>query len=217
MMTDKEREVAAELANKLQLIEDLAVLWITPHTLTDEQLYKVYKKIGEVKNKHDNRSVIFVNSVFGKITRHKGVDTRQIIPQLGNIFELSLLVYSEPHEEREGHKNHPNLIGYHNYLSKIEVNGSKYYVRLTVQEERTLQKNRTPHQLHSTFISDVAMYSIDVQKNAYNLTKDVGEHSAASFPRLLTGASADRTYFDAKLQHFFEKAREAKEKLSTSV
>jgi len=203
MMTAKEREVAAELACKLQLIEDLVAIWIKPHDLTDEQLFEAYKKIGEVLNKNDNRYVSFVNSAYDKITYHKGVDTKKIIPQLKEIFENAVPVYSESEIVREGHKEHGNFTGYNNYLGKASIDEKEYYVRFTAQELKPSRKQGEKvgkSQLHNTAISDVELYE----------KSDVSVTTALS-----TAATSTSTAFvDTKLQQFFEKAREAKEKIN---
>ncbi|MDR0618897.1 MAG: hypothetical protein LBG17_03240 [Bacteroidales bacterium] len=191
-----------DIANKLKMIEDLVATNVLPHNLTDEQLFEAYKNIGEVQNKNDKRNVRFVNAIYGKLIRHKGIDTKKIIPQFKEVFENAIPVYSESRVLREGHKEHNNFIGYHNYLGKIEIGGAEYYVRFTTQEEKTNSKNYNPNQLHSTFISDVELY-----KN---------EKTATSFPGLLTGAS-DSGISDAKLQQFFEKARKARENSSKVI
>jgi hypothetical protein len=189
-----------ELANKLQLIEDLAATNILAHNLTDEQLFEAYKNIGEVRNKKDNRNVKFVNSTYGKIIRHKGVDTKKIVPQLKEVFEHAVPIYSE--DVKEEHKEHKNFVGYHNYLGKIRLGGKGYYVRFTTQEEKTSSKEYNPNQLHSTFISDIELYE--------------NENADTSFPRLLTGASV-AGISDAKLQQFFRQAIEAREASSKVV
>jgi N12 class adenine-specific DNA methylase len=192
-----------ELANKLTLIENLKTIVAKPNTLSEDELFESYKKLGNGKNRFDNREVRFVNSTFGKIIRHKGIDTKQIITQLKDIFDNSVPIYFEAEHSKEGHKKHPNFIGYHNYVGKITLERKEYYVRFTVQEEKTRSKNYNPNQLHSTFISNVEFYK---------------KESTLSYPRLLTGAKKgtsfnDVSITDAKLQQFFESAKETQKKL----
>ncbi|MDR0603930.1 MAG: N-6 DNA methylase, partial [Bacteroidales bacterium] len=195
-----------ELANKLQLIEGLAATGIVQHSLTDEQLLETYKKIGEAQNKNDNRNVAFVNTAFDKIIRHRGVDTKKIIPQLKEVFENAVPVYSESEIVKEGHKEHNNFTGYHNYLGKVRIDGKEYYVRFTAQE-LTPSKKRDEKvgklQLHNTAISDVRIY----EKSDLPVTTEdysIGNDNKAAF-------------MDAKLQHFFELAREIQKKLPNVI
>ncbi|MDR3118284.1 MAG: hypothetical protein LBU44_02515, partial [Mediterranea sp.] len=218
-----------QLANKLQSIEDLAAIGIKPHNLSNEQLYEAYKNLGDGKNKYDNREVRFVNDTYGKITRNKGLDVKQIIPQLKDVFNHSVPIYSEQEQQRDGHKPHNNFVGYHNYLGKIEIDGKDYYVRFTVQEvnakPQTIKRGFVPNELHSTFVSDVEIYKNSaiapvpsglltrprqpqsgITKTANNLT------DAAT-----NGAKDVSGVIDTKLQQFFEKAREARENSSKAL
>ena len=117
-----------------------------------------YAALGEVENALDERKVRFVNSTLGKILRHKGYPTERIVHQLGDIFAKSVPIGFSAEEKREGHKEHRNFVGYHNYVGKISDDSGEYYVRFTVQEERTRSKGYNPNAVHSTFVSDVELY-----------------------------------------------------------
>ena len=57
-------------------------------------------------------------------------------------------------------------MGYHHYLGKINSEEGEYDVRFTVQQIKTNPSKRKkegfiPNQLHSTFVSDVEIYSTD--------------------------------------------------------
>jgi hypothetical protein len=201
-----------ELAAKLQLIEDLAATGIKPGNYTREQLQQIYRDIPNGENKLDNRAVSFSHSIFGKMYRNENSLFGKIVPQLKDVFDNSIPIYSEQEQEKEGHKSHPNLEGYHNYLGKVTVEGKEYYVRFTVQEQKIVnkdakQKEGTPNQMHNAFVSEVELYDIDAKnKTANNLT------DAAT-----NGAKDVSGITDAKLQHFFEKAREAENNSSKVV
>ncbi|MDR0413401.1 MAG: hypothetical protein LBH61_06350, partial [Dysgonamonadaceae bacterium] len=198
-----------EVANKLALIEDMAATEIKPHSLTGGQLFEVYKSLANGKNKFDNREVRFVNNTFGKIIRHRGVDSRQLIPLLKDVFDNSVPLYSEAEQVKEGHKKHTNFKGYSHYLGKITLNKKEYYVRFTVQEldakPKTLRDGFVPDEMHSTFISDVDIYEkpIDTPVNSQIISRATTE-PVNGLP-------------DAKLQQFFENAREARENSSKVV
>lgn len=121
-----------ELANKLRMIKNLTPLTVKGKVLSNDEAEAICNSLPNGKNKLDNRETRFVHSTFGKIIRHKGFDIRQIIPQLKEIFDNSVPILSEAEQIKEGHKQHPNLKGYHHYLGKISFYGQEYYVRFTV-------------------------------------------------------------------------------------
>lgn len=196
-----------ELANKLRMIRNAVVTKINKHNYTDEQLETVYSNLESKGNVFDGRVVDFVNSTYGKIIKHKGVPTSLIIPQLAEIYDAAIPIYFENEEEKEGHKKHPNFVGYHNYLGKIDIDGKQYYVRLTVQEINTNPSKKkaegfTPYQFHSSYISDIELY----EKTAVPI-KTPGTYQAIG----ISGKA------DAKLQQFFESATEAEKNSSKIV
>lgn len=193
-----------ETVNKLDLIENENPISVKSNNFSETQIKEIYQSLGEGENKFDNRKVRFVNATLGKILNHKGFDTKQIIPQLKQIFDNSVPIISEAEIEREGHKKHPNFKGYHQYIGKTNINGKEMYVRFTVQEVKTRNKNYIPNELHSTFISDIEIYNAN--------------DSGLPTPRLLTGRLAStNSVIDTKLQQFFEKAKNAKENASKVV
>ena len=197
-----------EVANKLGLIENEKPISVTPNNFSENQIKEIYQSLGEGENKFDNRKVRFVNETLGKLLRHKGSDSKQIIPQLKQIFNNSVPIISESEIEKEGHKSHPNFKGYHQYLGKIIIDGKENYVRFTIQEKRakpeTLKKGFNPNEVHSTFISDVEIY------NADSIPVNTGITSPATY-------EAPISITDTKLQQFFESARTAKENASKVV
>ncbi|MDR2410134.1 MAG: hypothetical protein LBE13_18775, partial [Bacteroidales bacterium] len=196
-----------ELANKLQMIEDLATIGIVPHSYDIKELEQIYNNTQNVGNKYDNRKVSFSHSVFGKMRRF-GTDGNfaKIVPQLKDIFDNSVPIYSEQEQIKDGHKQHPNLVGYHNYLGKVNIEGKDYYVRFTVQEHRTTEEKkeaRIPNELHNTFVSDVEIYNAaKTEITGLGTTEQV---------------TVSGIKIDAKLQQFFETAREARDNSSKVV
>ncbi len=180
----------------LQQINALTPVHIKPITLTKEQLKIIYNALPNGKNIIDNREIRFVHSTLGKILRHKGFHTALIIPYLKDIFDNAIFLYSEVEREQAGnHKKHPNIKGYHNYLGKIQIDNEEYFVRFTIQEEKTKKPHHTPNMLHSTYVS-----SIQTINAASNL----------SDPRLLTGVklAANGTNLDLRLIHFLQKVKD---------
>ena len=125
---------------------------------------EIYVNLENGKNELDGSVVRFVHSTLGKILRHKGYDSRWIIPQIKEIFDKSIPLGFQKERlqaaQNDGtvHKAHPNFVGYHNYLGKIKGEDGEHFVRFTVQEEKTRKKDYIAKQLHSTFISAVSKY-----------------------------------------------------------
>ena len=95
------------------------------------------------------------------------------------------------------HKKHPNFKGYHHYLGKIIWSQREYYVRFTLQEIKTRRKDIISNQLHSTYVSDIEIYSTDNRVNTGNTPAT---------------AKVDAINTDAKLVAFFEKAKKQEKK-----
>jgi hypothetical protein len=200
-----------EAAAKLQMIEDLAMIRIEPHQYNREQLEKIYKDTQNGKNKFDGKIVDFSHNVFGKMYRNENSMLGKVVPKLNAVFESFIPIYFEIEREREGHKEHPNLVGYHNYLGKAKIDEKDYYVRFTVQEQKIVNKEAviksgTPNQLHNSFVSDVNFYEVGNKRTGSILT-DAATNGAKSTTRIM----------DAKLQQFFEKTKFAKQNSSKIV
>ena len=198
-----------ELAGKMKIIEEAKTITVSKHSLGDKELEQAYQSLPNGVNKYDGRNTEFINNTYGKIIKHKGVPTSLIVPQLKEIYDASVPIFSESEEKKEGHKEHPNFVGYHHYLAKIDIDGKPYYVRLTVQELKTNPSKKkadgfTPNQFHSSFISDVELY----ENTAGTPIKTPGTSPAMG---VSSGIS------DAKLQQFFESAKDAEENCSKVV
>ena len=118
----------------------------------------------------------------------------QIIPQLDKILEQSVLAYSEADnlggtKRPDGtiHKEHKNVASFDNYVGKVTIGGSDYYVRITVQNNKS-GENGT----HSFFVTSVEIYKNPAQGQTIPLT--------------LRGTTNSNGIIDAKLQQFFDYA-----------
>ena len=194
-----------EKAYKLELIENLHPIGVDNKGLSRERAEEEYKKIGTSKtNRYDNRRIEFVNNAFGKIARHKNSALiLDIIPQLNDLFESAIPIYFE--EEREPLKS-TNIVGSHNYLGKVRVNDEDYYVRITAQELTPSWKQNEKQgksNFHNMAVSDIAIY-------------DESGSSVTAKDYSIDNDNRNR-FVDAKLQHFFETAREARENSSKVV
>ena len=167
-----------------------------------------YRGLPNGENKYDGSVVRFPMSTFGKIIRHKGYDTKAIIPQLKEIFDNSVLLNFE--EERtqtnrpDGsvHKKHDNFKGYHNYLGKFNDGASDYFVRFTVQEQKTRKTDYIAKELHSTYISEIEIYKAD---------------KSVSGPKIITRVERETVSSDNKLLQILAKIKSDAEKSSKIV
>ena|GEM_PF-2244612 len=192
-----------EKAAVAKAIESLSTVKVVSHDYSKSDLKAIYKQIGSVLK--DGRMVLFGHRAFGKNYKEGGLFAK-IIPQIDEIFKGSILAYEQEDNlagtiRRDGtvHKEHRNISKYSNYVGKCSIDGKTYYVRFTVQEEKTTGGN-----VHSTFVTNVELY---------NNTANV-----ASAPTIKRGGRSDTdSITDAKLQNFFESAREAGENSSKIV
>lgn len=183
---DWEKDARASMIMKLPAI---SLDKMTP--LTKKQAEAVVMKLEKGENKYDGRKTTWVISSIGKIIGHKGFDNSLLIPKLKEVYDNSIYLMSEPEIRKDGHKEHNNFVGYHHYVGKITFDGTEYYVRLTLQEVKTRKKDFIPNQLHSTFVSDIEIYSTNNRVNTGNTPAT---------------ANVDAKYVDAKLEQFFENA-----------
>ena len=171
-------------------IEKLNAINIKRNNKSKEDLYKIYQNLDDANV--DGKNIKFFNSAFKKIYKDGGLFA-QIIPDLKNILENSVLAYSEPDNlggmvRKDGteHKYHPNISAHHNYVSKVSIEGKEYYVRTTVTE----QKGSTG--THSFMVSDVSLYG--------------NSATSLSLPITTRARGTDNGIVDAKLQEFFDYA-----------
>lgn len=155
---------------------------ISNDTTTKEKAKEVYKNIGTVTNSQTGDNVQFVNSVFGKIARHKEYDPR-LIGQLATLFENATFLFDEkadfetPRFDGTKHKNKNNVVSFSNYGAKIRIDGEEYIVRYSVQNMRNKKGAIGGRQFHSQQLS-----SIKIISDPTNLTASLmrGEEGIAS-------------------------------------
>lgn len=166
-----------------------------------EELRLVYQNL-ECAEK-DGRKIEFFNSAFKKIYKEGGLFA-QVIPHLKEILESSILAYSGPDSyggqvrpDGTTHREHPSVEEFANYVGKIKIDDRVYYIRSTVQCQ-TGQIGT-----HSFFVTDVDVYEQPADGLSY-----------LNFP---SGESDHKRIVDAKLQHFFERAKKSSGKVLFSV
>ena len=144
--------------NNVQGIEPLAV---AAGLVSDEEAKSIYEKIGNSKpNMYDGIRAVFVMNALQKVQGHKNAALiNRCVPILNDLFEGAVPIYVE--RERNPKKSN-NIVGFHNYLSKVTQDGDNYYVRFTVQElkpSQILKEKKGKTELHNIAVSDIQVYS----------------------------------------------------------
>ncbi|MBA3632045.1 MAG: hypothetical protein H0W58_04420 [Acidobacteria bacterium] len=190
-----------ELAAKYNLIQAFKTIKITRKAISKDAAKALYKNLPKAVNKYDRRQIKFVAAAFDKISGHKErFLLLRLAPQLNSITEEAIPISFE--SEREPDKSN-NIVGFHNYLAKVNLDGKDYYLRITAQELKTGQK-KIPRsdELHSAFISDVEIV-------------EAGIESVSS--AIIAAATETQTGFDKILANFLRDAKSANEKVSKVV
>ena len=124
-----------------------------------DALKALFRSFGEVLNLSDGRRVRFPGKSVGKMIGQCGVDLRSIAPVFNVLFANSVLAWSEPELPIPGHKVHPDVMAYHQYVAKFNWSGCAYFVRFTVRESRSTPKSR--NDVHAATISRVSLYKME--------------------------------------------------------
>ncbi|MDR1277415.1 MAG: hypothetical protein LBK02_01545, partial [Treponema sp.] len=148
------------------------------------------EKFGLLENIHDERIAEFPIGSIGKIINNKGFDVSRIIDDLPKLYKESLLAWSEPEIKKEGHKFHPNISEYHQYVNKFTDGTDEYFIRFTITETKAKTKSARKNLIHSTAISDVSIY-----KNGDDSQRIRG---------INPGEAKTSPFIDLKLQQFFD-------------
>ena len=179
-----------EAKRRADAIEGLTPINVTRNSKSKEELSEDYKNLPSVEK--DGRVIEFYNSAFKKIYKEGGLFA-QVVPQLDEILNQSILAYSEADNlggtmRPDGtiHKAHPNVDAFDNYVGKVEFDGKEYYVRTTVKRQEGEAGT------HSFFVTEVAVY----EKSANGLSE----------PNFPSGESDHQRIIDTKLQQFFDYA-----------
>lgn len=181
----------SEAKRRADEIKALPPIEIEGNTKTKEELREDYENLPDVKKK--GKIIQFYHSAFKKIYKQGGLFA-QIIPQLDKILEQSVLAYLGK-DNRGGvvrpdgtiHKTHQNVVSFDNFVSKVSIGGTEYFVRITVQQNKS-GENGT----HSFFVSNVELYKNPTESRTIPITS----RGTTDFDRII----------DAKLQKFFDYA-----------
>jgi hypothetical protein len=146
-------------------------------------------------------SVIFPGGIAGKLRGLLSIRRANLISDVRNIFENSQYGYStnyiisEDRADGSKHKTHTNIEAYHHFINKVNVNGTPYYVRFTVQE----LKNKG--QLHSAQITEV------------KIIQEKSRESNRSLPGKDLGGTVQPAY-DSNLVEFLNSVKEKVPKIT---
>jgi len=131
---------------------------IVGETRSKKEVEEVARSFKPLKNKIDGRIAEIPNNTIGKICGHQGYDISRIIEHFPILFETSLFGWSKPEIQHEGHKTHPNIKAYHNYVNKFTDGTGEYYIRFTLHEEKVKPRRKGKNYIHSTAVSNIHMY-----------------------------------------------------------
>ena len=144
----------------LEILDLKCVQFGEPKCVSDKDALKVlFRSFGEVLNLSDGRRVRFPGKSVGKMIGQCGVDLRSIAPVFKVLFANSVLAWSEPELPIPGHKVHPDVMAYHQYVAKFNWSGCAYFARFTVRESRSTPKSR--NDVHAATISRVSLYKME--------------------------------------------------------
>ena len=130
-------------------------------------------QFGPIRNETDGRTVVIPASSAGKMLGASGVDIRRLAAAFDILFKKSLHVWTEPETDEPGHKRHPDVLWYHQYVCRFVCDMGEYFVRFAVKECRGQGGNA----VHSSTITAVSMYKAQGAR-ATDPGKDQGEANA---------------------------------------
>lgn len=155
---------------------------------------QVFQELGFVTNRSDGRVVRFPGKSVGKMLGQCGVDLGAIAAAFGILFEQSLLAWSEPELLIPGHKVHPDVMAYHQYVVRFNWENEAFFARFTVRESRSTPKSR--NDVHAATISRVTLYktegatSTDLGQNQVEDTAPFTDNKLSFFFGAVNGVAA---------------------------
>ncbi len=102
-------------------------------------------------NANDGRKARFPANVAGRM-----VYKRNYIGAFKKLFETSVKAWSENETQFEGHKAHPNIRAYHQYVNKFTDAAGEHYVRFTVREDNP--GKGAQNNIHGAEVTSVEVY-----------------------------------------------------------
>ena len=87
-------------------------------------------RFGQIRNESDGRMVVISASSAGKMLGASGADIRRLAAAFDVLFKRSLHVWTEPETDEPGHKRHPDVLWYHQYVCRFDCDMGEYFVAL---------------------------------------------------------------------------------------
>ena len=171
-----------------------------------EELVRTWEAI---LNENDNRKATFPVTTIGKILAHKGYDISTIAESLPILYKDARRIITEPEIKKPGHKEHPNFVAYHHYLNKFkDSKGDEYFIRFTLNEEKARQ-GKGRNIVHSTFVSDVAIYKKTPENNVSGIIApgeviQANDREQSNVHGIIDPDEEFKTPIDMKLQAFLD-------------
>jgi len=148
-----------EQAARVEAVEKLASKEITTsETRSKKEFEEMARSFKQIKNNIDGRITDIPRNTIGKIYGHKGYDISRIIEHIPTLYETSISGWSEPEIQREGHKPRTNIKAFHHYINKFTDGTGEYFIRFTINEEKTKPGKDAKNKIHSTAVSDITIY-----------------------------------------------------------
>ena len=180
---------------KVRQINELEPIQVTPAEPVDKtQAKKDVGKFGPMRNKADERKVFFPMETIGKMFDNVWYKVSTIISDMKPLFETSILAWSETELQKEGHKEHPNVLAYHNYVNKFTDKAGTYFIRFVVREVKPPKKGIS-RELANSHVHYIAISEISVYKTNDSSSQRIPEHP---------GRDKEPSFVDKKLQQFFD-------------
>ena len=186
----------SERVKKVKAIQEMPAAEVTSGVSLDKKSAEgMVRSFGKMENQYDSRVAEIPVATIGKIINHKGFDVSTILPDIPNLYKTAIHGWSEKEIPKEGHRPHSNIASYHHYVNKFtDGGGEEYYIRFAVTERKGRQGKQGDSHVHSTIISEVAVY-----KN-----KDGYQQSVPGTYPVLSGSPS---FVDKKLQDFFNSVK----------
>ena len=128
---------------------------LVDETADRKTVKSVFRQMNPVRNLDDGRCVSFPVAAAKKLRLLREVNVPGIAAELGRLFAMSRLAWSEMEAEIPNHKQHRNAYAYHHYIVKMSVKAGEYYVRFAVREDTSVDAR---NELHDAIISNIVIY-----------------------------------------------------------
>ena len=201
-----------ERTNRVLDIQNLPARYIKLVEPIDKKTAEgIARKFSTMTNINDGRKTLLPIGTVGKILRHSGFNLSRIIKDIPELYETSLLGWSESEILKDGHKAHSNIKEYRHYVNKFTDGNGEYYVRFTVSETKGYSSETRQNTIHSVAVSGIALYNKG-DRSQHDRIIDPGEASPSPTDdsqriRLeVPGGARSTSFVDRKLQEFFESA-----------